>query len=339
MSGRIENCRVAAYLNEALQRSTGSRWWPLSFALGIAAPIPAHYYGKTDTASKNSHCRICCSAREAAPERAHPSLYLYGYPAVCRTLRPERTVRKFYWYELIERSHCASILALLRTERWLSAAVFGAEYTNFLAFAAAFRGRIRVSRRYSLCIGRSAEGAGVHVSARSDRNARPAICDCAGTAARGRSNSLLARPVELARGEGGAPDSHTAKTMQEYLNALEGGPSGRRHDGYAELCNVTHPAADSVLYLLERGQDGSIAFCTTADEDAIVEMCERSSTVFAYALSESLMYPVMILKIVNQFQIPELQTLEADSTAVVESLLWDEINEILRVEKEDESNF
>lgn len=94
--------------------------------------------------------------------------------------------------------------------------------------------------------------------------------------------------------------------MQVYLNTLEGGPSGPMHDGYAELCNITHPAADSVLYLRERGSDGSIAFCTTADEEAIVELCERGGTVFAYALSESLKYPVMILKIVNPFQ-PEKQ--------------------------------
>jgi hypothetical protein len=264
-------------------------------------------------------------------ERTHR--YTYMDIQQFAELSDVRERSRIYWYEIIERAHCASILALLRTERWLSAAVFGAEHKNFLAFAAAFRGLLEsaADTRYAL-------GEVPNVLASTFRLAQ--------TAMRGQLSAIVVAPKleedlihfshgrKLARSEQ-APDSHTAKTMQEYLNALERGPSGPMHDAYAELCNITHPAADSVLYLLERGPDGSIAFCSTADEEAIVELCERGGTVFAYALSESLMYPVTILKIINRFQIPELQVPEADSTAVVESSLWDEINEILRGRKRE----
>jgi hypothetical protein len=236
---------------------------------------------------------------------------------------------QIYRYEIIERAHCASILALLRADRWVSAAVNAAESNNFLAFAAAFRGLLESAADTRFALGEVPEAL-----ASTFKVARLAV--------RVRLSSIVLAPKleqdlihfshgrKLRRGEQ-APESHIAKTMQEYLNALEDGPTGPMHDGYAELCNITHPAADSVLYLLEPATDGSIMFSPTADEEAILDLCERGKTVFTYAVSQSLLYPVMILKIVNRFELSGLNTPEADATTLVDTPEWENVEKILHV--------
>src|SRR6267154_2815366 len=49
---------------------------------------------------------------------------------------------RVYWYEMVERAHCASLTSLLRLQRWVALINSSAEGLNFVGFAASFRGVI-----------------------------------------------------------------------------------------------------------------------------------------------------------------------------------------------------
>jgi hypothetical protein len=238
-----------------------------------------------------------------------------------------RERNRVYWFEILERAHCAAISALLRLERWLGAMSVTAASDNFLAFAASFRGLLESAADTRYALG----------------DIPKALASTFGSvwrAVRSELTTLILSPdleddlIHFSHGRKlrkseQAPESHAAKTMTIYLEALEGGASGPVHTCYAELCNVTHPAADSILYLLEKRDDGWIAFSAHADHDAIEDLCTRGSTVMTYAISESLFCPVIILRAINRFGLPELLTPVVEDVPLGHVELWQDIENCL----------
>jgi hypothetical protein len=231
-----------------------------------------------------------------------------------------RERNRVYWYEILERAHCASFMSLLRLDRWLSMVESSAGAVNFVGFAASVRGAIESSAdtRYAL----GDVPAGLASTFRLATRAVRGVLDTV-VLAEDLENDLIhfSHGRKLRKGEEPLHAGHITKTMQEYLNALEGGASGPVHECYAELCNVTHPAADSVLYLLEKKDDGSIIFCPTADEEAIQEFRQRWGNTLGFAISTSMLYPIMTLKILNRFGLKELRT------PIVESISLENVEE------------
>jgi hypothetical protein len=253
--------------------------------------------------------------------------YRYTYMSLKQftELKGVSELNQVYWYEIIERAHCASVMSLLRLHRWISLVGLSAEERNFVGFAASFRGVIEsaADTRYALA---------------DVPTALASAFSHATKAVRGKLNTLLVAPVletnlihfshgrKLPKGEEPLHEGHIAKTMQEYLNALaEGSTGGPIHECYAELCNITHPAADSVLYLLEKREDDAIVFCANADESAIRELCDRWGSTLGYAVSDSMLYPIMTLKIVNRYGLRELQTAVADSISLEKVPAWHDL--------------
>jgi hypothetical protein len=234
---------------------------------------------------------------------------------------------RIYWFEILERAHFGAITALIRLERWLDAMRGAAESENFLGFASSVRGLVEsaADTRYALgdvpralaATFRYADGA-VHGKA------------TAVVLAPDLENDLIhfSHGRKLASGEE-APESHTARCMKEYLKALQGASTGPLHDCYAELCNITHPAAHSVLYLLEKKASGAISFRSDADDVAIRDLCARSRSVIAYAVSEAVTYPLVILRILNRFALPELRMVEAEEISLEHVRVWNEAEALL----------
>jgi hypothetical protein len=227
---------------------------------------------------------------------------------------------RVYWFEMLERAHCDSLLALLRLQRWLEAMRVCAEAPNFLGFVASFRGLLESAADTRHALG------GVP-------DALAAAFPLAYEAVHGRAKiRALAPDLEndlihfsharrLAKGEQ-APDAHAARRMTEYLASLQGAPSGPLHDAYADLCNITHPAADSVLYLLEKDPDRRVAFASGADEEQLRELLDRGGSVVTFCVSESMIYPAVILRIVNRFDLPALRTPAVEDVSFEFVELW-----------------
>jgi hypothetical protein len=239
-----------------------------------------------------------------------------------------RERNRIYWYELLERAHWSAFSSLLRADRWFDAMLVAAGAPNFLAFAAAFRGLLESAADSRYALGDVPEMlASVYPMAR--RAAAGTLGDII-LVAPDLENSLIhfTHAAKIPKGAT-APPEHSAKTMREYLIALQGAPEGPLHECYATLCNVTHPAADSVLYFYDRDGPGTARLQPDADEVAITEMAQGGGTVVAYCLSETLVYATVVLKLVNGFGIEELQTPAADAVSTDHVELWQQVRKAI----------
>lgn len=235
---------------------------------------------------------------------------------------------RVYWYEILERAHCGAIAAIVRLDRWLSSMVMAAEAENFLGFAAAFRGLLESSADARFALGDVPEGlAAAFVYAREAVSGKAKQMVLAPDL----ENNLIhfSHGRKVGKGEA-APETHTAKTMREYLGVLQGASTGPLFTCYEELCNATHPAADSVLYLLEKRNDGATVFAQRPDETAILDLCGRGGTVVQLCVRESLMYPIVILRLLNHFGLSELRTPMVEEISLDEVPLWREIETQLK---------
>lgn len=148
--------------------------------------------------------------------------YSYSYMPAEEFAQLDRleTRQRIYWFEILERAHCAALTSLLRLHRWLEAMRTAGEAENYLSFAASFRGLLEAAAdsRYSF-----------ENVPRMLANGFPYLFE----AAHGRGRDLVLAPEleealihfsharRLSRGEG-APDAHLAKRMKDYITRLQG---------------------------------------------------------------------------------------------------------------------
>jgi hypothetical protein len=262
-----------------------------------------------------------------------PYRYTYMPSSEYRTLADPVERSRIYWYEILERAHFGAIASLARAEAWIRAMDAAATSENFLAFAASFRGLIEATADARFALG------DVPMElATTFRLAHDAVSGKAKLMALAPDleNDLIhfSHARKSKRNES-SPETHAAKAMREYLQALQGAPTGPLFTCYEELCNITHPAAHSVLYLVEKATDGSLVFSPRADERAIVDLCARAGTVVTFCVSESLFCPTIILRIINRFGLRALQTPAADAVPLDEVPLWRDVVTQLAVSNAD----
>jgi hypothetical protein len=126
---------------------------------------------------------------------------------------------------------------------------------------------------------------------------------------------------KLKKGEG--PDSHVAKRTREYLASVDS-PDGKLAALYTELCEIVHPAADSVLWAARA--DGEQIRISAGDDAAGIEDLGNRH---AEAIKVSLMYGVnaslLLLKVLNRFPLEMLHTPELDRWKLDQLPAWTKI--------------
>ena len=83
--------------------------------------------------------------------------------------------------------------------------------------------------------------------------------------------------------------------------------------------------------MLEKKASGAICFRNEPDEAAIQDLCSRSATVISYSVSESFLYTLLILRVLNRFGLPELRIVEAEEISLEHVPLWREIEAQLTI--------
>ena len=74
-------------------------------------------------------------------------------------------------------------------------------------------------------------------------------------------------------------------------------------------------------------------FSSRADERSIVDLCNRGGTVVTFCVSEALMLPIVILRILNRFELVELRTPTAEGIGMDDIPLWREVETMLASSK------
>lgn len=253
--------------------------------------------------------------------------YTYVSSAEYGTIVDPRERSRIYWYEILERAHFGATASLIRLDRWLQAMDAAATTENFLAFAASFRGLIESTGDARFALGDVPMG--LAATFRLAHDAIHGIPKVFALAKNLEDDLIHFSHARKLKKDESSPETHSAKTMREYLQILQGGSSGPLFSCYEELCNVTHPAATSVLYLLEKADDGALVFSSRADERSIVDLCNRGDTVVKFCVSEALMLPIVILRILNRFELPELRTPTVEGIVMDDIPLWREVEAVL----------
>lgn len=223
-----------------------------------------------------------------------------------KLLTSRRDANRIYWQEILYRAHWAASANLLRHIRWYEAStVFCTDTPNYLAFAACLRGMIEgaVDGFYSL---------------REVPLTLALNCQSLLDALNGRSRELsTAKELEealihflYARKEPRSstiPDAHIPKTMKEYIKVADKCDNGEISQLYADLCQIAHPAAQSVLWMTSTNHD---LYALNDNEDLrwIQELSNRHRSAIDSACFYSVNSSVIVLKTLNLTKFKKVYT-------------------------------
>lgn len=208
---------------------------------------------------------------------------------------------RIYWTEMLYRAHMASVAAVFRTTRWIEVAVREHEAGSLFGCAAAFRSLIESAGDIGLSLGPVA-----HTLATIKDKVKAEI------SGRGSEPMLISRELEdslihftHARKVGKneeVPDSHKAMQPFKYIDYVDQMRIPGVKDLYARLCEIVHPAAESVSVNFVPEGDGWIV--DPRNEGIVLEslLAEKRDTLSGVVMA-SYNAPLLILKTLHSFDL------------------------------------
>lgn len=220
-------------------------------------------------------------------------------------LEPERQAR-VYWEEILYRAHWSALSNLIRHSKWWQACHDLSVVTaNFLGFCAALRSMVEAAAdaqhslgRFPLAVGR----AFAHVVASLEGKA--GACVASPELEDALIHYICGR--RLSKSEADAPASHTAKPPAEYLKAINITQLDML-DLYGALCQVVHPAAPSIAWLVRTEGD---SFCVSLGQDhsQIATLCGRFAAEIEWTQQCSVNSSLLTLRALNALPVTTLHT-------------------------------
>lgn len=203
--------------------------------------------------------------------------------------------QRIYWHELVGRAHFAAVSSVLRSAQWLKGVQVSSDRDLYLPFCANLRSLIE-SAADSL--------AGLSGVAQTFAENRTAVNEALGMKS---SQIMISKELEeqlihfshgrkLAKGEL-APQSHTAKSARSYIEQLEQLGLAQAHAVYGLLCQVTHPAADSVSHFLSQTGELEFALFPHNDRLAIAALIQKHETFLHAILRYAFNQPIILLRV------------------------------------------
>jgi len=209
---------------------------------------------------------------------------------------------RIYVQELLFRAHWAALSAIFRNRRWMAGMNAALTSPNYFSFCACLRGLLESAadshEALYTTMSTLAEHFGPFSQALAARVSDVII------ACEPLENSLIHYSHGRRIGKNqNAPATHRAKTNQEYLAAFEDPGSRVLRDLYAELCEVTHPAAVTVHVFGKADSDdpNTIQFVNPDDRPFIVSLLRRHNDAFILLFQKSFNAAFLTLYILNRF--------------------------------------
>lgn len=249
-----------------------------------------------------------------------------------KLLRTNQTkAMNIYWREIIMRAHFSAVTTLLRSQQWLDGAILSYESNNYLSFTATFRGFLESAVDSFDAL------SGVPITlAENFEKIEEMITEKRNTTsmiiAEDLENTLIhfshARKINKTDN---FPDSHKAKTMRDYISSLESNGSNAIGDCYAELCQSTHPAGQSVYAFTETldSKTEKFTLCQTRDKVNIENFCYKHNNIFDSLFQAQFNTSLLILRIINSFSIPEFETEPINKMKFDNIKQWNQIKNYL----------
>jgi len=237
-----------------------------------------------------------------------------------------------YWREILHRAHWAASASLIRTHRWLSGLFSAFSEENLIVFCASLRGLLEACADTWYSLGPVAPTLAsakqtIEFALRQQLRMNVITEDI--------ENRLIhftfARKPR--KGED-LPELHEAETISHYLSALEGEqPSLKRF--YADLCDVVHPGARSI-----------VSFSAPVDEQAsevVLTFSAEPKALAPFAVGFRILVPdliaagfntgVLILRTLNALPAREVHTPFLASLNFKSLAAWAKIEKLLEESK------
>ena len=252
---------------------------------------------------------ICREITAVKQDRPFEFMALKDYTKVAAS-DPGR-MAQIYWTEIFYRAHVASMTALVRHSCWMEACLdLCGENPNFLGFAACLRGLLENAadtffslRAVPLTI--ASQYKAVEEVMRGHHSSTAFICE---ELEQLLIHFLYARKLDASEDD---PGHHKAAAVFEYVNSLVDNNDATVKKLYTELCQLAHPAAQSVQWLL-RGPADSLWVGSRRDREAISSMLERHADALDTITDVPVNISISILKLLNMSHLDEVRTGSAD---------------------------
>lgn len=208
---------------------------------------------------------------------------------------------RVYWTEMLYRAHMSSVASIFRTTRWIQVAIREHDAGSLYGCASACRSLIESAgdvghslNPVALTLARIKDAVKAEISGKPGETM---------IISEDLENSLIhfthARKVGKTET---APDSHKAMQAFQYINMVEKMKIPGVKEFYAELCEIVHPAAESVRVTFSPEGDAWIA--DPLQERAMLDamIAERKQTLQGIVLA-SYNAPLLILRVLHAFNI------------------------------------
>lgn len=259
-------------------------------------------YGADDFAAIASRIEVELSARTIKYEFF--SLEDFERLLIHDTPRAQR----IYWYELVGRAHFAAISSILRSAQWLKGVQATREQNLYLPFCANLRSLIESAADSVTGLAGVAQTLAENLIAVNEALSlkRSPIKVC-----RELEDQLIhfSHGRKLAKDEI-APQTHSAKSARHYIETLENLGLADAHAIYGLLCQVTHPAADSVSHFLSQSGDLEFSLFPHNDRVAITALLHKHKNFLHALLRYAFNQPIILLRVLMHVDIPEYHSEE-----------------------------
>jgi hypothetical protein len=213
---------------------------------------------------------------------------------------------KIYWSEMLYRAHMTSTISIIRNYRWFSGILQASDNQNIMSFAACFRGFLESSADsfdslFHIARNLAELQTTIKLALKQELNINivsPELEDLL-------IHFSHARKVEKNEK---TPLSHHAKTTKQCLVNLIGTENGPIMDLYKLLCEITHPAAISVLTFLHTEDGQEIETCFNNDYKVIEYICTTYKEQVLQLFYQGTTPPILILKVLNNLENKEVFT-------------------------------
>jgi hypothetical protein len=216
--------------------------------------------------------------------------------------------QRVYWYELVGRAHFAAASSILRSAQWVKGVQVARDQNLYLPFCANLRSLIESAADSLTGVAGAAqtfaENSG-HVNAALSLKCHQIAIS------RELEDQLIhfSHGRKLAKDED-APQSHLAKSARTYIDQLERLGLAQAHTLYGALCQVTHPASDSLSHFLWETGDVEFTLHPHNDRTAISALIQRYKVLLDALLRYAFNQPIILLRVLQHIDLPDYHSRE-----------------------------
>lgn len=229
--------------------------------------------------------------------------------------QPKRAMH-IYWKELVGRAHFAAVSSILRSAQWLKGAKMSAERGLYLPFCGNVRSLIESAADSLDGISGVAQTIAENVAA---VNKLLAMQSDKIVISKELEDQLIhfSHGRKVAKHEP-APQCHAAKSARSYIDRLELLGLDQAHAVYGRLCQVTHPASDSVSHFLSQIGGSEFRLFPHNDRVAISALVSGEEVFFTALLRYAFNQPIILLRVLlhinlRQYHLKEVSRIDISS--------------------------